>query len=57
MNETNEDILKKIKDIQKEKKPYYTNFYIIKHNTKRVVMFRLFTGQSINLETMQIEDN
>ena len=57
MNETNEDILKKIKDIQKEKKPYYTNFYIIKHNTKRVAMFRLFTGQSINLETMQIEDN
>lgn len=54
LNNTTEDIINKVVDIKKKKKQYYTNFYIVSNGGKKVFMFRLFTGQTIDLQTLKI---
>ncbi len=54
LNNTTEDIINKIIDIKKKKKKYHTNFYIVSNGGKKVFMFRLFIGQTIDLQTLKI---
>lgn len=54
LNNTTEDIINKVIDIKKHKEQYYTNFYIVSNKKKKVLMFRLFIGQTIDLETLKI---
>ena len=54
MKNANNDVIKKIKSIKKNNSPYSENYYLIERNKKTYVAFKLFVGQKIDLETMEI---
>lgn len=45
-----------VDDIIKSKVSYYTNYHIIRFNDKDYIAIKLFSGQNLNMKTLQIKD-
>ena len=54
LNVTDKDNVALVSKIIAEKKQNYGQYQIIKSGTKKIVMFRLFIGQKIDFDTMEI---
>lgn len=54
LNVTDKDNVALVSKIIAEKKQNYGQYQIIKSGTKKIVMFRLFIGQKIDFNTMEI---
>ena len=54
LRRTDSKTIKIVKNIQENKSSYYYNYYIINEKGKDYVVFKLFIGQKIDLNTMKI---
>ena len=54
LNETKEDDIVKIRQLKNSNYRYRSAYYIVKNGKIKSLMFRLYTGQSINLKSFKI---
>gem|GEM_PF-6763436 len=55
MNDTDDEMIKKVNKLIEKKVPYSHSYFIVKQKHRTYVAFKLYIGQKIDLETMKIE--
>lgn len=55
LNKTKEKDIEKIRKLKKTKYKYSSDYYIVKNGTTKSLMFRLYIGQSIDLNSFEIK--